>query len=88
MKPKFGLLLVTLVICGISACTEVSPETKHFDNAFWHIWFMEMDHDDRKAICWSPPEEAAKFFRTFESDYVEAEQRAEKLLRRACEPYY
>lgn len=88
MKPKFGLLLVTLVICGISACSDVDPETKHFDSVFWHVWFMEMDEGDRKAVCWPPPEEAAKSFSMFGTDYVQAEQRAETLLRKACASYY
>lgn len=90
MKRKSSLLLITLAMCGISlsACNEASPETKHFDSIFWHVWFMEMDEGDRKAVCWAPPEEAAESFGTFGADYVQSEQRAETLLRKACASYY
>lgn len=81
--------MMIFVVVAMGCGQPTSDETKRFDAAFWHIWFLEMDTADRKAVCWTPPDDAARQFDThFDAGYIPAQKRAEYLFTIACQSYY
>lgn len=81
------VMLVAVILLGCQASPDEA--TQRFDRAFWEVWFMHMSDADRKAVCWQPPEEAARdYAAAFDAGYLRAEQRAETLFTRACAGVY
>lgn len=84
---RSGAAVATVAVI-IGCVSEPDDATRRFDQAFWHVWFMEMREHDRQAVCWSEIGEMADdYAASFDGGYLRAEERAAQLFARACEPY-
>lgn len=83
MKRLAAIIAIAAVLGGCGQ--PVDGDTKRFDAVFWEVWFFHMDDEQRRAVCWERPSEAAETYAGhFDGGYLPVEERAAHLFAIAC----